>query len=431
MENQSRPIPNKTSVDNAGVSAWNPFNPSHGWWAVAVCFAISTTLVGFSTYTFALFGDEMAAEFGWTRTQINASLSFLAVGQILGPFLGRVIDLRGPRVIVAVCVGLTASSYLVRPMMTELWHWYALSFIQYAGFSATMTPVGRIVGLWFPKARGRVMGVAMMGNNFGGVVLPGIVGAVIAYGGWQTGYYLQGLLTSFIAITVLVALREPKIEPILQGKDSNEFEGTISVRENLPGMEMSQAIRSKNLYMLLYILLVGATPFASLLPQLISHYVNEGISSTAAATAMSILALGGMGGKVVFGILGEKITAKNAMIVSFVGLSFALLLAANPSIPGIIWFCSPLWGLCMGAFGTLTNMIVQDYFGLKSFASIMGVAGYGTAISFGIGPILSGLSFDHLDSYRPMFYGTIAVMAIGIFALKAMGTPEKNYMSGE
>ena len=56
------------------------------------------------------------------------------------------------------------------------------------------------------------MGVAMMGNNFGGVVLPGIVGAVIAYGGWQTGYYLQGLLTSFIAITVLVALREPRIE---------------------------------------------------------------------------------------------------------------------------------------------------------------------------------------------------------------------------
>ena len=155
----------------------------------------------------------MAYEFGWTRTQINASLSFLAVGQILGPLVGRIIDLRGPRMIVAVCVGLTASSYLVRPMMTELWHWYALSFIQYAGFSATMTPVGRIVGLWFPKARGRVMGVAMMGNNFGGVVLPGIVGAVIAYGGWQTGYYLQGLLTSFIAITVLVALREPRIAP--------------------------------------------------------------------------------------------------------------------------------------------------------------------------------------------------------------------------
>jgi MFS family permease len=394
---------------------------------VAVCFSISTALVGFSTYTFALFGDEMSVEFGWTRTQINASLSFLAIGQILGPLFGRIIDRKGPRIIVALCVSLTASSYILRPMMTELWHWYALSFLQYAGFSATMTPVGRIVGLWFPNTRGRVMGIAMMGNNFGGVVMPGIVGAVIALGGWQSGYYLQGLLTSFVAVAVLIALREPKMGR-LNLKVPNNLSSTFSEPAKLPGMSISEAARSKTLYILLYIFLVGATPFASLLPQLISHYVNEGVNSTTAATAMSILALAGMAGKLVFGILGEKITARYAMMVSFFGLSVALLLSVNPTVPGIIWVCSPLWGLCMGAFGTLTNMIVQDYFGLKSFASIMGVAGYGTAVSFAVGPLLAGLSYDNLDSYRPIFYGTVIVMAIGIFALKAMGTPERDFL---
>lgn len=394
---------------------------------MAVCFSISTALVGFSTYTFALFGDEMSVEFGWTRTQINASLSFLAIGQILGPLFGRIIDRKGPRIIVALCVSLTASSYILRPMMTELWHWYALSFLQYAGFSATMTPVGRIVGLWFPNTRGRVMGIAMMGNNFGGVVMPGIVGAVIALGGWQSGYYLQGLLTSFVAVAVLIALREPKMGR-LNLKVPNNLSSTFSEPANLPGMSISEAARSKTLYILLYIFLVGATPFASLLPQLISHYVNEGVNSTTAATAMSILALAGMAGKLVFGILGEKITARYAMMVSFFGLSVALLLSVNPTVPGIIWVCSPLWGLCMGAFGTLTNMIVQDYFGLKSFASIMGVAGYGTAVSFAVGPLLAGLSYDNLDSYRPIFYGTVIVMAIGIFALKAMGTPERDFL---
>jgi len=411
-----------------GGSTWNPLNPINGWWAVAVCFSISTALVGFSTYTFALFGDEMSEEFGWTRTQINASLSFLAIGQILGPLFGRIIDRKGPRIIVALCVILTASSYIMRPMMTELWHWYALSFLQYAGFSATMTPVGRIVGLWFPNTRGRVMGIAMMGNNFGGVVMPGIIGAAIALGGWQSGYYLQGLLTSLVAVAVLLALREPKMGPLTLKVPSN-LSSTSSEPAQLPGMSISEAARSKNLYLLLYIFLVGATPFASLLPQLISHYVNEGVNSATAATAMSILALAGMSGKLIFGILGEKITARYAMMVSFFGLSVALLLSVNPTVPGIIWVCSPLWGLCMGAFGTLTNMIIQDYFGLKSFASIMGVAGYGTALSFAVGPLLAGLCYDNLESYRPIFYGTVIVMAIGIFALKAMGTPERNFMS--
>ena len=370
----------------------------------------------------------MSAEFGWTRTQINASLSFLAIGQILGPLFGRIIDRKGPRIIVALCVSLTASSYILRPMMTELWHWYALSFLQYAGFSATMTPVGRIVGLWFPNTRGRVMGIAMMGNNFGGVVMPGIIGAVIVLGGWQSGYYLLGLLTSLVAVAVLIALREPKMGP-LNLKVPSKISNTSPEPIELPGMSISDAVRSKALYILLYIFLVGATPFASLLPQLISHYVNEGVNSTTAATAMSILALAGMSGKLVFGILGEKITARYAMMVSFLGLSVALLLSVNPTVPGIIWVCSPLWGLCMGAFGTLTTMIVQDYFGLKSFASIMGVAGYGTAVSFAVGPLLAGLSYDNLDSYRPIFYGTVIVMVIGIFALKAMGTPERDFMA--
>jgi len=379
--------------------------------------------VGFSTYTFALFGDEMAKEFGWSRTHINASLSFLAIGQILGPLIGRIIDRKGPRVVVAFCVLLTALSYLLRPMMSELWHWYALSFLQYAGFSSTMTPVGRIVGLWFPNARGRVMGIAMMGNNFGGVVMPGTIGAVIALGGWQSGYFLQGFLTLFIAITVLIALREPQ-----SGNFAIQQTKPGTKNAELPGMSMNEAIRSKNLYLLLYIFLVGATPFASLLPQLISHYVNEGINPGTAATAMSILAVGGMSGKLVFGLLGERITARYAMMVSFVGLSIALILSINPTMPGIIWICSPLWGLCMGAFGTLINMIIQDYFGLRSFGSIMGVAGYGTAISFAVGPILAGLSYDNLGSYQPMFFGIFFVTVMGIFVLQAMGTPEKDFM---
>jgi len=404
--------------NNLGTSPWNPITPSHGWWAIAVCFSTSTALLGFSTYTFSLFGNELAEEFQWSRTQINASLSFSAIGTLFGPFLGGIIDRRGPRVVVGVCVALTALSFLLRPLMSELWHWYALSFLQYAGFSATMTPVGRIGGLWFPNRRGMVMGIAMTGNNFGGVVMPGIVGALIAISGWQAGYYLQGGVTALVAIGALIALREPNSKDITNPDSAGEVDSS-----RLAGMSMHQAVRSPILYMLLYIFLVGATPFATLLPQLISHFINEGIESSTATTALSLVALGGMGGKIAFGIIAERITARYAMMISFAGLSASLLLSVNPNISGIIWICSPMWGLCMGAFGTLINMIVQDYFGLKSFASIMGVAGYGTALSFAIGPIVTGISMDELGNYDPIFYGTVALLLMGIVALAAMGNP--------
>mgnify|MGYP002032557470 FL=1 len=68
-------------------SFWNPVRPSHGWWVVAVCFSVSTALVGFSTYTFGLFGYALTEQFRWRRTQINASLFFSTIGTLLGPLL--------------------------------------------------------------------------------------------------------------------------------------------------------------------------------------------------------------------------------------------------------------------------------------------------------------------------------------------------------
>mgnify|MGYP003298682776 CR=1 FL=1 len=52
-------------------------------------------------------------------------------------------------------------SYLVRPFMTELWHWYFLSVIQsFSIVGAAMLPPGKLVGLWFPENRGRVIAVS-------------------------------------------------------------------------------------------------------------------------------------------------------------------------------------------------------------------------------------------------------------------------------
>ena len=51
--------------------------------------------VGSSQYAFGLFIEPLQAEFGWTRTQISAGLSFTAVGSLAAPWLGRVMDRRG------------------------------------------------------------------------------------------------------------------------------------------------------------------------------------------------------------------------------------------------------------------------------------------------------------------------------------------------
>ena len=156
------------------------------WLIVGVLFAGAALFIGSANYAFFLFIEPLEQEFGWDRTMVSASLSFMAVGNLTGPLIGRAMDRFGARPIMVASLILFATSFVLRPFMTELWQWYALSFLQFvAFFGASILPAGRLVPLWFPKARGRAMGLTMMGNNFGGLTLPLIVASVIALTSWK------------------------------------------------------------------------------------------------------------------------------------------------------------------------------------------------------------------------------------------------------
>ena len=140
---------------------------------MAIIFASMAVAIGTGQYAFGVFVEPLEQQFAWSRTQINASLSFFAIGSLSAPLVGRIMDKVGARPVMAASLILFGGSYLLRPFMSELWHWYALSIMQFAGMpGSAMLPAGKLIGTWFPRTRGRMLGIAMMGANFGGVVMP-------------------------------------------------------------------------------------------------------------------------------------------------------------------------------------------------------------------------------------------------------------------
>ena len=115
-------------------------------------FLVATVSMGSYQYTHGLFVDPLGQAFGWSRTEISASLSFAAVGIITAPFLGRLLDKYGAKPVMLGAVALMGLSFVLRPLMTELWHLYAISFLQFVAINGTvMLPAGRLVGIWFKK----------------------------------------------------------------------------------------------------------------------------------------------------------------------------------------------------------------------------------------------------------------------------------------
>jgi MFS family permease len=386
--------------------------------AVGVSFLSTAFAIGSSQYAFGLFVPAIEGAFGWTRTHISASLSLTAVGGLVAPLLGRWMDRRGVRQVLTVSVLLMATSFLLRPFMTELWHWYALSTLQFIGFSgASVLAAGKLVGTWFAHARGRAMGIATMGNNFGGLVLPPLVAVVLTAHGWQGAYLALGAIGVAIAVLAVGLVRDAPSAPEVS-RDARlaarSAPGAGTAVAGPDGWTAGEALRSRTFYAIVVAVGLGFFTYSAVLPHVTAHLINRGVSAGEASAALSLLAICGMGSKLGFGFLAERFGARRTMMWNLVGqacFTLAMILALDS---WLVWVSVPLYGLFMGGFGVLYTLIVQETFGMRHFGSIMGLTNMASIVSFGLGPLVAGYSYDLTGGYA-----TALAIVAGLFLMAA------------
>ena len=426
-----------------------PISIYAGWWVISAPFLAAMLTVGSGQYAFGLLIPPLEQEFGWTRTQINLSLSFTAVGSLIAPFLGRVMDRHGAKNILAASIALIAVSYLLRPLMTELWHWYALSFVQYFGFAgASILPAGRLVGIWFQRSRGRVMGITLMGNNFGGMTFSPLTTlalgmswhwAFINLSPWQGTYLLFGVIGALLTVYALLVVRDFPTRAQVRRQAVEEDDGPDDAPVVLTGWSLREALLTKAFYAMTLAVMLGSFTYSAVLTQVAAHLTEEGVSAGVAGFALGLLAGCGMLGKFVMGLLADRITARYALMIDLLGQAgFLVLLTyfAGQFVPlpalipveklPLVWIFVPLFGFFLGAFGALFPLIVQDAFGIRHYGSIMGVMSITMAVPAFVGPLLAGWSFDTTGSYRLAFFLVAAMFFTGAMSLILAGNPKRS-----
>ncbi len=389
------------------------------WLVLGTLFLAAGANVGSSNYAFGLFVEPLESTFGWSRTAISASLSFTAVGSLASPIIGRLMDRHGARPVLVISLTLMGISFLVRPAMTELSHWYALSFLQFIGISGiTALPAGRLIAIWFPSSQGRIMGITVAGINFGGITIPLIVNVTLGASGWQAAYVAMGVIAVVLAALALVFIRE---QPSGARDDSSgEAEGMTA---SLSGLSLSSATRTRSFYAIVGALAFGNFAHAGVFPQLIPHFKELGVRAEWAAITVTVMAVAGLISKPSFGYVSERITARRAMMLTLTGQGVgSVLLVISPELA---WVGLPIFGLSMGAHSALMPLLVQESFGNRYFGSIMGTVTMFTLIPFGLAPLIAGRTFDVTQSYTLAYLGFAALFVIGAAGLTQMRIREE------
>ncbi|MBI4305620.1 MAG: MFS transporter [Chloroflexi bacterium] len=389
--------------------------------AVAAVAFISTGLsVGMTSYGFGVFVEPLAREFGWSRAQINAGFSIGFVAAVSAPLYGALIDRFGARPVMFVSLLLMASGFLIRTGMTQLWHWYAVSgLVSLGSAGAALLPAGKLVGTWFPRTRGRMMGTVASGSNLGGAIIVPAATWIVAASGWRMAYAAFGLALIGVAVAVAIVVRDRP------GRESAEPTRKTAENDKSGGLTLRDAVRTPLFYFLAVGLTASAFTHPLILTQLMPHLINEGLTATTAAWVLTVSSVVALSSKIIMGWLSERITARNATVVCLVIVSAGIGMFIAAGSTWLVWPAVLVFGLGLGGFGALRTLVVAESFGMRAFGGIMGVFTFLTVVPIVSGPLLAGFTFDATQHYGPAFGAAIGIFLFGAVVLTLAGSVAK------
>ena len=274
-------------------------------------------------------------------------------------------------------VALISAGLLLRPLISELWHWYFFHALVFAGMpGATVLASGKVVGMWFPITRGRMMGVVTAGNNFGGLTMVPLAALVLAIAGWEWAYLTFGIIMALVAVAALLIIPGPAGRRGGRGAADRQAEhahrrGEVG-RPDRTDPETGHEDPQLHTWVTLGLTAASFT-YQGILTQIVPHLENEGFSTTAAAAALTLVAAMGIGSKLSFGRLSESISARRAAVISvaFQAIGVGLMIAPGGSL--VLWSGVFVFGLGYGGLGAMIVLSVSEAFGLYAFGAIMGM----------------------------------------------------------
>ena len=374
-------------------------------YAVAgVVLLVHAATVGGVYLTFGVFVEPLEREFGWSRTEVSGALSVaLLLGLFTAP-IGAVADRLGPRRAISGSLFIMALGLGLRPLMTELWHFYALTaLVGFASAGAGAIVTDRLIAGWFPGTRGRMLAVTGSGNQIGGLTVLPITSLVVALSGWETGYLSVSALLVIAGLLSIALVRDPE----RTGTDED-------AAKNGPDVPLSGALRSVAFYSLMGVFVSSAMTEMVMFPQLIPHLQNEGLSDGRATAALAVVSLAGLPGKLILGRLAELWSGRRTLALSMGLIAGGTLLLAVAGGSPLVWPAVAMFGAGFGSLGVLYALAIIELFGLRSYGSILGSFKSITALAVLPVPLLAGYVFDVTGSYQLILFLATAMAAIGI-----------------
>jgi len=379
--------------------------PFHGWVVLGAAFAIIALSIG-TLFTLGVFLKPIEESMGWSRSSIGAIglLNWLVMG-LGGIAAGYLSDRFGTRVVVLVGGGVLGLGLVLSSLVGEAWQLYiTFGVLVGAGVSAFYVPLTVLAIRWFDDRRGMAAAIVSAGNGLGIMALSPLSRWLINELDWRIAFVVLGDLAWLIVIPCALFLRRPP----------------AATTPERPGGHAGVAVPVGHILTSWPIWAIALTHFACCAAHsgpifhLVSHAIDQGVGSLAAASILGVSGLSSIVGRVGSGIVADRWGVKRTLIAMLTMQAGVIPLYLAATGEGSLWGLSLAFGVAYGGAMPLYAVITREYFGEAIMGTAYGWVFFISCIGMGLGSFAGGVIHDALGTYQGLFVGSFAVGAMAV-----------------
>ena len=415
----------------------------YGWWIVLAAFLVLTFTSMTGGYGLSLFYKRLIDYFGWGRTALAGaiSLSRLEAG-FLGGIEGFLVDRFGPRIMILMGVILTSIGMVLLSFIHSLLAFYLVFILMVTvGRSlSSMIAIDTTVANWFIRRRGTAFGLLRSAVAVGaaGVI---VVAWFIDMYGWRAAFVASGIGTLIVGIPTALVMRhrpeqygmlpdggprEPQqVRPqeVSGGSDGGNGSSDAAPAGEDIGMTVMEALHSRPFWALSFgfairLMVTGAATLHAI--PLVEDMGHSRATAAAVLGSMGMVSIiGRLGGGFLNDILGTKVVAVGSVCTLAIS---CLVIAYAQELWHVLLFVG-LYAPSYGCSAATMPAIKGDYFGRRSFGSILGLSGMVQVAGSMLGPVYAAYVFETTGSYRLAFLSFAALLIISAALFMSLRRP--------
>ena len=231
---------------------------------------------------------------------------------------------------------------------------------------------------------------------------------LVSHHDWRTSMQIVALVVAVIMIPVSLLVRRAA---------GAGRRAVRAVGESAPAdMTLAQALRSPQFIILLLTNFFCCATHSGPIIHTVSYAISCGIPLIAAVTIYSVEGFAGLGGRIAFGLMGDRFGAKRVLVLGLLAQAFGALGYVFVRELAAFYTVAALFGFIYAGTMPLYASLARENFPLRMMGTVIGGTAMAGSLGMATGPLAGGLIYDTFASYAWLYIGSW-IMGLGAFLI--------------